>query len=135
MNIEQLKQDLIRDEGVRLNLYADSEGNPTIGIGRNLLSPGLSNDEVDYLLMNDINRVLEEISHIEGFESLTEPRQRVLAEMCFNMGINKLLGFHNMFKAIANGDMQLAHDEILNSAAARELPKRYARLAEMWLNG
>jgi lysozyme len=135
MNIDHLKFDLMRDEGCKLKLYTDTQGNPTIGIGRDLIDPGLSQDEADYLFNNDVNRVIAEVSTISGYDNLTDARQGVLANMCFNLGIEKLLGFHNMLEAIANGDIQTAYNEILNSAAARELPNRYKRLAETWLNG
>lgn len=141
MNLDQLKADLIlasdleRDEGDKLKPYTDIKGNLTIGIGRNLIDPGLSQDEVNYLFQNDLNTAILGASTIPGFDSLTEARQRVLVEMCFNMGIEKLDEFHNMLAAIERGDIQTAHDEILNSDAARELPDRYARLAETWLNG
>lgn len=135
MNLDQLKSDLIRDEGIKNKPYKDRDGNTTIGIGRNLDANGLSKDEIYYLFNNDINEAISEISTIPGYDSLSEGRQRVLAEMCFNMGIQRLCEFHRLLAAIDKGDIEAAHGEILDSDAARELPARYSRLADLWLNG
>jgi len=40
-----------------------------------------------------------------------------------------------MIAAIRSGYWQGAHDQLLDSDAARELPARYQMLAEMLLNG
>ena len=46
---------LIEDhEGRRSHIYTDTVGKLTIGVGRNLTDRGLSDDEIDYLLANDI---------------------------------------------------------------------------------
>jgi lysozyme len=58
--IEMLK----RHEGVRSKVYLCSAGYETIGVGRNISAKGLGlyDDEVDYLLENDIARVIKELS-------------------------------------------------------------------------
>jgi lysozyme len=55
---------LKRHEGVRSKVYLCSAGYETIGVGRNISESGmgLSDDEVDYLLENDIERVIKELS-------------------------------------------------------------------------
>ena len=58
--IEQLKI----HEGVRTHAYLCSENKITVGVGRNLDSNGgigLSEDEIDYLLSNDIKRCRDEL--------------------------------------------------------------------------
>jgi lysozyme len=61
---EQLLEMLKRHEGVRSKVYLCSAGYETIGVGRNISESGmgLSDDEVDYLLENDIVRVIKELS-------------------------------------------------------------------------
>ena len=50
-------QDLIsKHEGLRLFPYADTVGKLTIGFGRNLTDIGISRDEADALLTNDLDR-------------------------------------------------------------------------------
>ena len=53
----QVIKDLIHHEGKRNTVYSDTMGIPTIAVGRNLRDVGLSEDEIMYLLDNDIDRV------------------------------------------------------------------------------
>ena len=55
---------LKRHEGVRSKVYMCSAGYETIAVGRNISESGLglSDDEIDYLLANDIKRVREELT-------------------------------------------------------------------------
>ena len=48
-------------EGVRNHVYKDHLGIETIGVGRNLVDRGLSDEEVDMLLANDIAIVEDEL--------------------------------------------------------------------------
>ena len=52
---EQIVKDLINHEGKKRTVYLDSMGIETIGVGRNLRHVGLDDDEVLYLLNNDID--------------------------------------------------------------------------------
>ena len=83
--IEMIK----RHEGVVPHAYQDSRGYWTIGVGRLIdkeLGGGLSDDEVDYLLTNDINRCIEEAETYPWFAGLSEPRQAVVISLLFNLG-------------------------------------------------
>jgi lysozyme len=59
----QLINMLKRHEGVRDKVYMCSAGYETIGVGRNISESGLglSNDEIEYLLKNDIERCRNEL--------------------------------------------------------------------------
>lgn len=50
MNLTALKEELIRDEGLRLKPYRDTVGKLTIGVGRNLDDVGITKDEAMHLL-------------------------------------------------------------------------------------
>ena len=62
--MNELIEMLRRHEGVRDKVYLCSAGYETIGVGRNISEDGLglSEDEIDYLLNNDIKRVREELT-------------------------------------------------------------------------
>ena len=62
--MDKLIEMLRRHEGVEKHVYLDTEGLETIGVGRNVSKTGLglSDDEVNYLLQNDISRVIKELS-------------------------------------------------------------------------
>jgi lysozyme len=59
--------------------------------------------------------------------NLPEPAQIVLVDMCFNMGISRLLNFRNMIKAMEQDDWDKAADELLDSKYAAQT-KRRARM-------
>ena len=90
--IEMLK----RHEGVRSKVYMCSAGYETIGVGRNIAESGLglSEDEIEYLLNNDIKRVREELEdNYFWFAALNEVRQDAMIDISFNLGLTRLRGF------------------------------------------
>ncbi len=124
-------------EGIRLKPYRDTVGKLTIGIGRNLDDVGISEDEARDLAMNDILHVERDLSRlVPCFTSLDDVRQRVLAELAFNMGVGGLLKFRNMLAAVAAHDFERATTEMLDSVAAREWGEdRRRRLTVMLREG
>jgi len=142
--------DLISDhEGVKFKVYDDATGqelkagdiligHPTIGIGRNVAKDGLgiSQEEAEFMLMNDIDRVKEEIKNFPILH-LNEVRTAVIIDMAFNMGISRFNAnkFPKFFNAIANEDFKLATKEMLDSNWARQTKRRSAKLSQMMLLG
>lgn len=119
--MKELIQQLIRHEGISLFPYRCPKGKLTIGVGRNIEDNGISKEEALFMLKNDIERCRKEIeNNIPCFKALNEVRQDVLINMCFNMGINALLGFKKTLKYIEAGDFDSASVEMLDSKWARE---------------
>ncbi len=58
--MSRLIEILRRHEGVKNTLYKCTSDKWTIGVGRNLEDVGLSDDEIDFLLQNDIERAIKE---------------------------------------------------------------------------
>ena len=136
MNYEQLKKELIRDEGLRLVPYRCSAGKLTIGVGRNLDDVGITESEAMHLLVNDIMRSKNAtLTIIPDLLELSEQRQRVLVNMCFNLGPWGLRNFRKMLAAIAERDFSRAADEMLDSKWARQVGPRATRLAKMMRDG
>lgn len=136
MNVELFASELERDEEVRLKPYVDSVGKVTIGIGRNLTDDGISLDEAKYLLKDDIERTLEDLSYaLPWWIYLDEVRQHVLANMCFNLGISRLLGFKKMLAALKSHDFETAADEMAASNWDREVGERAVRLVAAMRTG
>jgi lysozyme len=133
MDIDELTQELRLDEGVRLKPYTDTVGKLTIGIGRNLDDRGISDDEADYMLANDIRMVEAELNrNAPWWTDLPELAQRGLTNMCFNLGWPRLSGFRNMLQALQNGDYSRAADEALDSRWARQVGARAERIATQY---
>ncbi len=134
LRIELIKQ----DEGFRSSAYRDSEGYLTIGYGFCIdgnKGCGLSVDECEHILKGKVNDLISKIGKTLGPWTLFigEARHAVLLNVAYNVGFNGLLKFEKMLKALKDKDYQKAHDELLDSDAARKLPKRYGRLAKMLL--
>jgi len=73
----------------------------TIGVGRNVDAGddgrarglGLSDDEIDYLLQNDIDRVTKELDReYPWFQGLNEARSDAMVDISFNLGQTRLRG-------------------------------------------
>src|SRR5690606_20289906 len=119
-----LRDQLILHEGMKLKPYKCPANKWTIGVGRNLEDVGLSRDEqlklfgtsglnreeiIDgllvrgiseeealFLLDNDIKKCTADVKKFPWFESLDPVRQKVIVDMCFNLGLNGLKGFRKM---------------------------------------
>ena len=142
--------DLIADhEGFILKVFDDAKGkeigggdvligHPTIGVGRNIAKDGLgiSQEEAEFMLENDIERVKEEIKNFP-IENLNEVRTAIIIDMSFNMGISRFnpTRWPNFFRAIANEDYDNAKKEMLDSNWARQTKRRSVRLTEMMQTG
>lgn len=136
MNIPALKAMLEQHEGLRLKPYTDTVGKLTIGVGRNLDDVGISTDEAMYLLDSDIDRVTKALDKsMPWWTSLSENRQLVLANMCFNLGIVRLLLFKDTIAAIEGGDYIEAAKEMLDSRWAIQTKDRATELAQMMKDG
>lgn len=134
-DIAMLGKMLALDEGKRALPYEDDVGKITIGIGRNLTDNGLSEAEIYLLLTNDIQDVEDDVSSLDWFTPLDPVRRLVIADMCFNLGLKRLLGFKNMIVAIKVKDYEIAALEMIDSKWARQVGKRAYRLAHMMRTG
>ena len=136
MNKNRFIKQMRFHEGVRNKVYKDHLGIETIGVGRNLVDRGLSDEEVDYLLTNDITIVENELDNgLSWWRDLDEVRQRAFADLAFNMGLPRLHGFFKMLDALQRRDYHAAADELLDSKYAKQVGERSNRVAEMIRTG
>ena len=132
MKLQVLKEQLVRHEGLRLKPYRDTVGVLTIGVGRNLDDVGIREDEAMVLLDHDILGVLDDLDReFPWWRHLSETRQLVLADMCFNLGIGRLKGFRKALQAMQEGRWADAAREMLDSRWAAQVGSRAVNLAEM----
>lgn len=146
MLMDEVMERLIFHEGLSLMPYKCPAGYLTIGVGRNLITNpftdkeklvvgdwvhGITKNAALYLLKNDVVRTIKLCRDNLPFWSSLDPERRyALLDMCFNMGINKLLHFKKMLACMEIGDYQGAAKECLNSKYGKELKKRAARIAK-----
>lgn len=131
----QLVASAKRHEGLRLKPYRDTVGVLTIGYGRNLDANGITPEEAERMLDRDLTVAYHAVSAWDWFGQLSPARQMVLTEMCFNLGITKLLKFRRTLTAIEAGDYAAAADHMLASKWAAQVKGRARTLAEAMRRG
>jgi lysozyme len=129
---DKLRELLIHQEEMRLKPYTDKTGHITIGVGRNLDQVGIGESEALFLLENDMSRVFYEAEmSFPWLKDLNPTRQLAVFSMLFNLGLPRMLGFHQMIEALAKQDFATATKEMLNSQWATQVPNRATELAVM----
>ena len=126
-------------EGVETYAYRCSENKITIGVGRNVDKAGglgLSDDEVDYLLQNDIDRVISELeSEYDWFSDLDDIRQDAMIDISFNLGQTRLRSFKKALLAMSEGDWDNAADQFMDSRWSEQVGIRAKNLTNMIRSG
>lgn len=116
--IARLKEALAQHEGLVLKAYDDANGKVvdpgtlvkgyvTIGMGRNLVGKGITLQESNYLLANDIADVTSGLDKVATgwWRRMEEPRQLALMELCYNMGPERFFRlFPNTVSDIRDGN-------------------------------
>lgn len=134
-DFDTLRLQVIRHEGLKLKPYTDTVGKLTIGVGRNLTDKGLSHDEAMFLLDNDLQECVSDCLTWPWFVTLDAIRQRVIVDMRFNLGPNRLRKFVTTLKLIEQGKYEQASRAMLKSLWAQQVGKRADRLAQMMATG
>ena len=136
MNIDALLVELRCDEGVVLRPYTDTTGHTTIGVGHNLSAKGISPAVCDLMLTEDVRDVVADLNrYLPWWTQLSDVRQRVLANMCFNLGITGLVSFRNTLSCIQSGAYDAAAAGMMESLWAQQVGPRAQRLAAMMRTG
>src|SRR5574338_101328 len=109
--------------------YKDSKGLLTTGYGRNIDAKGFSEDEVTLMLSNDLKETIELLDkNIPWWRDLSPVRQRVMIDLCYNMGwgngIKGLSTFKNTLELIRTGKYTLAATNLENSKWAKDVGER-----------
>ena len=124
---DNIKKMLIKNEGLVCQPYHCSAGKLTIGVGRNLESNGISEDEAMYLLENDIKRVTANLDKMWAvWRTFPEKAQLVCIDMTFQMGITGFMNFRQTRALMEMGCWLEASEEVLRSKYAIQTPNRAA---------
>lgn len=135
-----LKHEMERDEGRKSVLYLDTKGISTAGIGHNCISSPLpegmsfplDDGEIDQLYAFDMGKVFDSLDEeFPWWRNMSYARQRVVANMCFNLGLHKLEEFQNTMAAMEQGRYKAAENGMLASLWAKQVGERAIRLADM----
>ena len=137
--MDKLLAMLKRHEGVETHAYECSEGKITVGVGRNIDQAGgmgLSDDEIDYLLQNDVERVIKELAaEYPWFNDLDDVRKDAMVDISFNLGATRLRLFKRALAAMETGNYKEAATEFLDSRWAKQVGSRALELTDMISSG
>lgn len=132
----KLRASLKLHEGFRRFPYQDAAGKMTIGYGHNLSDRGLYLPAAERLLDDDIDDAIAGLDrHFPWWRTLDDVRQRVLAELSFNVGISKLRKFVHTMAAIQRRDWERAADQLMDSLWSHQVGTRATTLEHMLRTG
>lgn len=139
--INTITQDLVRHEGIVLEIYLDTEGLHTCGVGH-LIKLGdeefkkpvgtpITEERALELFKQDLAVSIKECETLfPNLGDYPDPVQRVLVNMTFNLGRPRLSKFKRMIAAVEAKDWNAAADEMVNSRWYRQTKTRAVELVE-----
>ena len=133
--MSKLEEMLIRHEGKRSLPYECSAGKISVGVGRNLEDNPLTDDEIMYLLRNDIVRSETELNRYSWFRMMDDARRDACINLVFNLGLTRFRQFKRMIKAFEDRDYERAADELLDSKYAFQVGQRAKELSDIIRTG
>ena len=147
MNKQVLMEQIKRHEGEVLEIYEDSLGYLTLGVGH-LIKEGdpehgqpvgtpVSQERVDEVYEHDFEKHVEETIHLfeskggQDFFELPEDIQHVLINMTFNLGGTRFGKFNNMWKGVIENDWEKVAVEMEDSRWFKQVGRRSVELQEI----
>ena len=145
MDIEKLREEIEYDEGNVKSIYLDHLHLPTFVIGHLVresdpehgweVGTPVSDDRCAEAFNEDIKTVVSDCYKLyPDFDDLPEEAQRIIANMCFNLGYPRLSKFKGMKRGVDARDWQSAADEMVDSRWYRQVTNRADRLVERMRN-
>ena len=133
---QRLRRRLIIDEAAKLQLYTDSVGKISIGVGRNLTDKGIRPSELILMLNNDLKEAEQELlTAWPWMIGLDQVRMEVMINMSFNMGVTVLSQFKNTINYLRLGEYDRTAFGMRNSKWYKQVGERAERLATMMETG
>lgn len=137
---------LKKEEDFRAKPYLCSEGFPTIGYGEKIgekyeALPNIETTEPaaykKMMVLIEVNEktLLNNPDLYRCYFHLNDARKAVMLSIVYQIGIYGLLKFKKLLAALETASYSKAADEMLNSLAARQTPKRWLRNAEQMRSG
>tara|TARA_R100000322_G_C5435726_1_gene189667 strand:+ start:694 stop:1155 length:462 start_codon:yes stop_codon:yes gene_type:complete len=139
MNIDELREEISRDEGKVNSVYLDHLNLPTVGIGHLItewdeehgkpVGTEVSEERVNELFAKDIEVTISECKELfDNFDDLPDEVQKICANMMFNMGRSRLSGFKKFRAAIADKDWLECATQMEDSRWHKQVTNRANRL-------
>lgn len=140
---DSLERQLIRDEGLKLKVYNDHLGKPTVGVGHLVLPKDklklgdkISKSRALKFFREDVKTSIKDAQKFVGSKTwgkLSKNVKNVVTNMAFNMGYPKLRQFKKLKAALVAEDYQEAAKQMKNSRWYSQVPNRAERLISVVL--
>jgi lysozyme len=141
--IEQIKEDLIKHEGYRDEIYLCSEGIPTFGIGHAIdendpehswpVGSPIEKERIDNAFEQDCKEAIEDVESLFGdLTNYPDQCNRVLVNMAFNLGRTRFGRFKKMIDAVKANDYVEAANQMVDSRWYNQVGNRSIEL-ENWM--
>jgi lysozyme len=139
IDVDQLREQLIIDEGQVNEIYNDHLGYATFGIGHLVLEGDpehgmevgtpVAEDRVIECFAKDVEIVLEDCKKLhDGWDGYPQEVKQIVANMMFNMGLTRLSKFNKHNAALQCGDWKEAAVEGRDSRWYKQVTNRAERL-------
>ena len=139
IDVDQLREQLIIDEGQVNEIYNDHLGYPTFGIGHLILEgepehglpvgTSVTEERVKECFEKDVENVIEDCKKLhDAWDGYPEEVKQIIANMMFNMGLTRLSKFKKHNEALYCGDWKEAAKEGRDSRWYRQVTNRAERL-------
>jgi len=121
MNLQIIKDRIKKHEGYRDTIYADSLGYSTIGYGHLVIEDGFipgvqySKKELEQVFEKDFETAVQSAKKLVGDYDLNDDAFGVVVEMCFQLGLPRVLKFKFFLAALKIQDYEKAAEEMLLS--------------------
>jgi len=139
IDVDQLRKQLIIDEGQVNEIYHDHLGYPTFGIGHLVIEGDpehglevgtpVAEDRVIEVFAKDVETVIKDCKKLhDGWDGYPQEVKQIVANMMFNMGLTRLSKFKNHNAALQCGDWKEAAKEGRDSRWYKQVTNRAERL-------
>lgn len=147
MNQIQLAVNILKkEEGFRPKAYYCTEHYPTIGYGfkcgekldplpKDEMTEKEGLDKLKKLVISLDETMLKNPDLYRAYSPCNEARKAILLSMAYQIGIYGLLKFKKLLAALEQSDYKTASEQVLDSLAARQTPKRWQRNSDQIRTG
>lgn len=140
MNLEELKEHIKYEEGIKYEIYNDSLGYKTFGVGHLVRASDPENDmevgtevskeRVDECFDADLQIAIKDAETFCEDMQVDENIKECVTHMVFQLGLPRLNKFKNFKQALLDGDIKTAQAEMKDSLWYRQTTNRAERLIE-----
>jgi lysozyme len=137
MNLQTIKDRIKKHEGYRDTIYTDSLGYNTIGYGHLVVEDGFipgvqySKKELEEVFEKDFAIAIQGANKLVGDYDLNDDAFGVVVEMCFQLGLPRVLKFKFFLAALKIQDYEKAAEEMLLSKWHEQTPSRCQELSNI----